>query len=382
MVWDKVFFIGFTLIGLGIGAWVIFQGWMTVQNPPLCLVFEENFSSGTIDPRNWSFETELGGFGAQSFDWTTNDTSNAYVDDAGLHIVPTLTIDTTDITAAQLMNGYTVNLTATGTCSGTTAADCVAVSNLTTGTMINPVRSARLITRGLHSITYGRIEVVAKLPRGDWLWPAIWMMPENSVYGSWPKSGEIDIMESKGNPPSYDGGRNTVGGTLHWGPTSSLDAFWRTMGVWYMKRGSFAEGFHTFGVQWTPSAIFTYVDTPLAQSLYVPFGNKYGDMYSRGQFGSMSINGSIPVDPWAGTNAPNAPFDQPFYLILNVAVGSSSGYFANGYGNKPWVDGSKDAMEQFWNAKDAWYPTWGAGDSKGMTVKSVKMWNLGKCQSG
>lgn len=48
-------------------------------------------------------------------------------------------------------------------------------------------------------MTFGKVEVVAKMPQGDWLWPAIWMMPENSTYGDWPRSGEIDIAESRGN---------------------------------------------------------------------------------------------------------------------------------------------------------------------------------------
>lgn len=63
--------------------------------------------------------------------------------------------------------------------------------------------SARLSTINSHSIKYGRVEVVAKLPRGDWLWPAIWMLPVNDVYGAWPASGEIDIMEARGNGISY-----------------------------------------------------------------------------------------------------------------------------------------------------------------------------------
>jgi beta-glucanase (GH16 family) len=88
--------------------------------------------------------------------------------------MPTLTLESTNITAAELLNDYTVNLTSIGTCSGNTASACVAVSNTTIGSIINPVRSARLTTVGTRSITYGKVEVVAKMPKGDWLWPAIW----------------------------------------------------------------------------------------------------------------------------------------------------------------------------------------------------------------
>jgi len=119
-------------------------------------------------------EIEVGGFGTGEFDWTTSDGDNAYTDEQGLHIVPTITTEVTNITNAQLLNGYTLNLTADGICSSNYLSDCVAVSNSTNGTIINPVRSARLTTQGKHNITYGKVEVVAKVPRGDWLWPAIW----------------------------------------------------------------------------------------------------------------------------------------------------------------------------------------------------------------
>lgn len=173
MIWDKLFFIGFTIVGLGLGAYIIWTGWTSVDNPDYCIVFEDDFSNG-INPDNWSFEVEVGGFGAHSFDWTTNDKSNAYTDETGLHIVPTLTTETTSITESQLLNGYTLNLTAKHECTGAGSDSCVKHSNATLGAIINPVRSARLITKGKHNIRYGKVEVKAQLPKGDWLWPAIW----------------------------------------------------------------------------------------------------------------------------------------------------------------------------------------------------------------
>jgi len=150
-----------------------------------------------------------------SFDSTTNDPKNAYTDEDGLHIVPTITTEATNITQAQDLNGYTLNPTTEEICTSKTLTSCVAVSNATTGTIINPVRSARLNTKGKHNITYGKVEVVAKLPRGSWLWPAIWMMPETNTYDDWPASGEIDIMESKGNDGiNYRGSRNLVSSPL------------------------------------------------------------------------------------------------------------------------------------------------------------------------
>ena len=160
----------------------------------------------------------MDGFGTGSFDWTTADPSNSYVDGEGLHIVPTLTNETTSITNDQLYSNYTLDLVKDGTCTSTSKPACSVASDPKKGTMIPPIRSARLVTKGTKSLKYGRVEVVAKLPRGDWLWPAIWMMPEDSAYGVWPRSGEIDIMESRGNSYEYSpGGRDLYYGALHWG---------------------------------------------------------------------------------------------------------------------------------------------------------------------
>lgn len=109
-----------------------------------------------------------------SFDWTTDDPRNSYLSPSGFHIIPTMTLEDTEITGSQLLDGYTLNLTEAGTCTSTLSTDCAIRSNSTAGTIINPVRSARITTKGKKTITYGRVEVVAKLPAGDWLWPAIW----------------------------------------------------------------------------------------------------------------------------------------------------------------------------------------------------------------
>lgn len=132
------------------------------------MIFEDDFSGG-LSPDNWLHEVEMGGFGTGSFDWTTTDPRNSYVDEAGLHIVPTLTTETTDITVDQINDGYTVNLTKTGgdgTCTSERIrpqGDCSARSNITSGAIINPVRSARITTRGKHNITYGKIGIILSM---------------------------------------------------------------------------------------------------------------------------------------------------------------------------------------------------------------------------
>jgi len=102
-------------------------------------------------------------------------------------------------------------------------------------------------------------------------------------------------------------------------------------------------------------------------------------MWHRGNFGESIYNKSALYDPWSHTGKANTPFDQDFFLILNVAVGSTNGFFKDGVGNKPWGDGSETAPKEFWDSRSQWESTWGEGDTRGMTVRSVKMWSEGSC---
>ena len=151
------------------------------------------------------------------------------------------------------------------------------------GNWLNPVKSASVRTAESFSFKYGRVEVrvhmhtthythshilththththtqvKAKLPRGDWLWPAIWMLPRWDAYGKWPSSGEIDIMESRGNAPSYPpGGYDTFGSTLHWGPGWTDDPYQLTTKSMKAPVDPTAD-FHVYGLVWNETYIGT-----------------------------------------------------------------------------------------------------------------------------
>ncbi|MFE8005984.1 ricin-type beta-trefoil lectin domain protein [Streptomyces sp. NPDC057418] len=144
--------------------------------------------------------------------------------------------------------------------------------------------SARLNTAGRFTTTYGRVEARMKIPRGQGMWPAFWMLGNDIGQVGWPDSGEIDVMENVGFEPS------TVHGTLH-GPGYSGSG---GIGAGYTLPGGqvFADAFHTFAVDWSPDAITWSVD---------------GTVYQR----------RTPADlggrQWV--------FNKPFFLILNLAVG-------------------------------------------------------------
>ena len=149
--------------------------------------------------------------------------------------------------------------------------------------------SAKLKTIGLFSQTYGRFEFRAKLPQGQGYWPALWMMPVASVYGGWAASGEIDIMENSGSDPV------DVYGTIHYGGPSPNQK--QSSGPSYtFPAGDSVTNFHVYALEWTSNAINWYLDNQLYET----------------QTYWWSSGGTYP-----------APFDQPFYLIMNLAVGGN-----------------------------------------------------------
>ena len=151
--------------------------------------------------------------------------------------------------------------------------------------------SARIRSKGKRDFLYGRIEARIKLPTGDGMWPAFWMMPTDNVYGGWPKSGEIDIMESR-NDTDY------IGAAIHFGGSVPDNA--RSGGSYSPGGINFSDDFHIYAIEWEPKEIRWYCD-----------GNLYKTVNSWWT-GSKTDNGSFP-----------APFDQKFHILLNVAVGGS-----------------------------------------------------------
>jgi beta-glucanase (GH16 family) len=147
--------------------------------------------------------------------------------------------------------------------------------------------SARLTTKNKFSQLYGRIEARIKLPRGQGIWPAFWMLGADIDRVGWPTCGEIDIMENIGREPS------TVHGTIH-GPGYSGA---KGIGAPYSLPGRrrFADDFHVFAIEWEPNAIRWYVDDVLYET-------------------------RTPADLPPGARW---VYDHPFFIILNVAIGGS-----------------------------------------------------------
>ena len=181
------------------------------------LILEDTFDGTAINISLWKHELTLAGGGNWEFELYTNNRSVSYVKDGALIISPKLT----NVTIGGDSALSSVDLNIWGGDPATACTDpgfygCERQGSA--ANMLPPIRSARLRTAESFAFRYGRVEVVAKLPVGDWLWPAVWLMPSGGAYGQWPASGEIDILESRGNGAGYTaaGGCDTAASTFHW----------------------------------------------------------------------------------------------------------------------------------------------------------------------
>ena len=230
-------------------------------------VWSDEFDGTAIDAKKWDFD--LGnrlpggqpGWGNDELQYYTARRENAYSADGMLHIRA----------AREAFEGQ-------------------------------PYTSARLKTRGRFAAKYGRFEIRAKLPTGRGVWPAIWMLPEENRYGGWAASGEIDIMEARGQEP------DKVLGTLHYG--AGWPANTHTGKDYVFPDGGSFTDFHVYALEWDPGEIRWYVDDELYQTQ-----NFWWSSSAREGGNGAAPKAEADLNPWP------APFDQPFHLILNVAVG-------------------------------------------------------------
>jgi beta-glucanase (GH16 family) len=219
----------------------------------LTLVWSDEFNGTKLDPAVWFFETgdgsqygpDLIGWGNDELQWYLPD--NAELSDGKLKITA----------RRETANGY----------------------NYT---------SARINTRDRFAFRYGRIEASIKLPPGQGIWPAFWLLAQDSPYGRWAASGEIDIVEAV----NLDGtGGNRIYGTIHYGGEFPANL---STGARYTPSTDVTGEFNTYAVEWDATEIRWYVNDTL-----------------------YAVQNS-----WSSTAAPfPAPFDQNFYIIFNVAVG-------------------------------------------------------------
>src|SRR5690554_3893587 len=236
------------------------------------LVWSDEFDGESIDRDKWTYETNCWGGGNNELQCYTDRATNSFLRDGSLVIRA----------QQEEFTGPAEPLEWGGD----------------PGEATLPHTSARLRSTDDAAWTYGRIEIGAKVPGGQGIWPAIWMMPQDSVYGDWAASGEIDIFEAVnlGTEPEP----TTVHGTLHYGGLWPDNVY---SGTGYALPTAPQEQFHTYAIEWSHGEIRWFVDDV-----------HFATQTSAGWY-------SQPDWPRASVLTEGQPFDQNFHLLLNVAVG-------------------------------------------------------------
>lgn len=244
------------------------------------LVWSDEFDGAQIDPSKWGFDVDCWGGGNDELQCYTGRKENAQIEDGVLRIIARKEAAAGPAYPASQLLG--------------------ASEEKRKELKAQPFTSARLTTRGKADWTYGRFEARARMPQGQGTWPAIWMLPTEEKYGAWAASGEIDIVEAANLGAKCkkcrDKKKDYIFGTIHYG------------GVWPKNKYNGKEhtlppssdGYHTYAVEWTEGEIKWFVDDVLYHKL------KSKKWRGGGVFSKLPKH---------------APFDQPFHLILNFAVG-------------------------------------------------------------
>jgi len=236
------------------------------------LVWSDEFNGNSLSS-DWTKEVTCNGGGNNELECYTARDKNVYLQNGVL-----------------VLHAY--RETYTGSQSGCTdTSGCTNTQSYTSG---------RVNTANSHSFLQRRFETRAKLPSGTHLWPAIWMLPTDWVYGGWAASGEIDIMESRGDHPDL------VSGTLHHGAAWPNNVYDTTgdHGI----NVDLSQDFHVYALEWTGSTMKWFIDDYNFQTYDL---NRWWNVTANGVYSKMG-------QPW----------DQRFHFILNLAVG---GGFFGGY---------------------------------------------------
>ena len=215
------------------------------------IVWQDEFDGASLDINKWSHEVGGHGFGNNELQYYTDDSSNSFVDNGILHI--RAKYEPAGIGSPNNLRNFS---------------------------------SARLRTVGKGDWQYGRIDVKAKIALGQGIWPAIWMLPSDWIYGGWPKSGEIDIMEHVG----HDEGR--IHGSVH---TESYNHIIGTQRTNSKLIENVKTLFHIYSIEWSEQKIDFFID----DTLHFTFKNDFTNDFRT----------------W--------PFNERFHLLLNVAVGGN-----------------------------------------------------------
>lgn len=234
---------------------------------------------GAPDSTKWSFEVNCFGGGNNEQQCYTDRAKNTFVAD-----------------------GYLSLVASEEEFSGPNAFDDDPAYDPNDTSRTQPFTSGRVRTKDLFDFKYGRVEFRAQLPGGQGSWPALWMLPTDEEYGSWPRSGEIDVMEAVNL--DVEGKANEIHGTLHYGLAWPQ---WTVSDTQYESdTADFTNEFHVYAIEWEENEIRWYID-----------GTHYQTQTADGWYNYILQGQEKGFD----VASPTAPFDKDFHIIMNLAIG-------------------------------------------------------------
>ncbi|XP_055903002.1 beta-1,3-glucan-binding protein-like [Eupeodes corollae] len=341
----------------------------TVGRNAVCkgqLIFEDNFES--LNWTMWKREVRIPIDTDDSMFVSFQDRSeNCYVSDGKLHIVPNLLTEVPGFNETRIRTGK-MDLGAKCTAIIDMSRECI--RNARFFQVLPPVVSARINTKDFFTFRFGRVEVRAKMPKGDWLFPLILLEPAESYYGFTDySSGQMrvafirsnELLESKtGDDLS---GKRIMGGIVLSTGDELRDSWLKSS----LRRSHMGDEYHNFTLIWNEEDISLHLD-----------GKEYG--FIRGGFSKLTQTHSLPhASLWSNRHL-MAPFDREFFLTLGLGAGGHSdfpGGCLNGPTklNKAWRNHHPKAELRFWNDRENWLKTWN-GDQSGLHVDYVKVYAL------
>ncbi|MGZ9898676.1 family 16 glycosylhydrolase [Shewanella gaetbuli] len=249
------------------------------------LVWQDEFDGDQVDDSKWSFAIDCYGGGNNEAQCYTNRANNASVADGILAITA----------HKETFSGPAVN-------------DSDPNYSIDDTSVTREYTSARLVSKNKGDWKYGRFEIRAKMPQGQGTWPAIWMLPTDWVYGPWAGSGEIDIVEAVNLKTVTNGEapESAVHGTLHYGQAWPKNVY--SGQEYHLPDGQNpADDFHVYAVEWQQDEIRWYVN----------------DVHYATQTSSGWYSQYIDETGLLATAPGDAPFNQNFHMLLNLAVGGA-----------------------------------------------------------
>ncbi|XP_034831387.1 LOW QUALITY PROTEIN: beta-1,3-glucan-binding protein-like [Maniola hyperantus] len=310
------------------------------------LIFSEDFSKPKLDDLNqWDAEYKFPRGPDYPFNAYVKDT--IAVENGNLKIKPELT----ESRFGEAYIGGEWDLTSS--CTGQVGTqECYLQAS--GANILPPVVSGKITTRNRFSFKYGRIDVRAKLPTGNWLIPEINLEPRDANYGKQRyESGLIRVAFARGNP--------LFSNKLYGGPILSDTEPYRS---YHLKENrsndNWNKDFHDFTMIWRPTNIEVYVDSV-----------RYGTVNPGEGFYYTAKQYDVPYASNWLKGSHIAPFDQLFYISLGVRAGGINDFADNP--DKPWTNGASKALYRFYQAQDSWYRTW---TSPELLVDSVEVYAL------